>query len=152
MRIVVLISILTTLLSNASYALPILLEKNYTNYAFGYHNRGCFIDDNGFVYAYDVSSNNPIANNRGRLGSTEIKQIVDLLEKAFSGQFTERSVMYDAGETLWSGTFVGKLIKLKSDGNHMGVNSATGVNELIQKIDTLCDVEFPNFRETTSNN
>jgi len=125
-------------LTSTAHAVPVLLEKNYTNHAWSYRNHGCFIDENGFVYSYNVSKVEPIEYAKKNVGAFTLDKIKDLLLKASQGKFETKHAMADAGTTLYSGNYRGTAIKLSESGDYVGTNSAPETAMLIYYMDLYC--------------
>ena len=124
--------------TSTSQAAPVLLEKNYTNFAWGYQNQGCFADENGFVYTYNVAQKDPITLTKRTLSEKEIELASKLLQEAELGELVPKQVGADAGATLWSGVFYGKTVRLKLEGDYEGLNSSPATAELVKLIDGIC--------------
>lgn len=134
----IIISIVFLGLSNIALAVPVLFERNYTNHAWGYVNEGCFVDESGFVYTYDVNSGKAM-EEIARVSREELELGRELLMKASQGQFTRKIVAADAGSLLYSGKLWGKTIKLGESGDYYGVNDAPEAKKLLELIKGWCN-------------
>lgn len=118
-------------------------EVEYVNYAWGYDNRGCLVDQEGnvFKYGYGHSSDGKGLVPAGKMSDADLKFADELTEKALLGKFTEHVVAADAGSTLWSArTRYGQEVKLQSKGDFEGTNSAPEAAELVKLLNGLCNI------------
>lgn len=130
--------IMSFLFSSVASAMPVLLERNYTNYAWGYQNYGCMVDEAGFVYQYDLRSGEPM-KSIGQATEQQIESAIDMLKRARVGVFALKRKAFDAGATLWSGQFYGQTVKIKQTGDYEGLNTAAETLALVNLIDQLCE-------------
>lgn len=119
-----------------------ILEREFTNHAWGYVHHGCLIDENGFAYTYSSGSYNKARPMEmiGRLSEKELKLAKELLKSiAKSGTFSTHHVSYDRGKLLYSGINHGTKISLKMEGDFAGINSASETTNLVKLIDKVCN-------------
>lgn len=118
-------------------AAPVVFEYNYSNHAWGYQNKGCFVDEDGFIYSYKVNSGEPF-KVEGKVAKDEFTAAKELLKSASVGVFSAKRDAYDAGTHLWSGYLFGTQVKLKQSGDTKGQNAAPQAAELSKLIDSWC--------------
>ncbi len=128
------------LVSTTGSAGLMVFEYNYSNDAWGHQNRGCFVDENGNAYNYDMASGEPI-HLMGNVGKKQFSRAKELLEKAADGSFVARRHAADAGISSWCGNLYGKQIKLRQTGDLLGKNSAPEAEELAKMIDAWCGLQ-----------
>ena len=119
-------------------------EVEYTNYAWGYDNSGCLVDQEGNVYKYGYGhhSNGKGLEASGKMSDADLKFASELAEKALAGKFTEKLVGADGGSTLWSAyTRYGQQVKLQLRGDARGENSAPEAKELVKLLNGVCQID-----------
>jgi len=119
-------------------------EVEYTNYAWGYDNRGCLIDVEGNVYkfAYGHSSDGKGLVPAGKMSEADLKFADELTDKVIVGTYNEKAVAADAGNTIWSAyTRYGQQVKLQGQGDFEGKNSAPETDDLLKLINGVCVIQ-----------
>lgn len=126
-------------------ALPIAFERNYTNYAWGYQNHGCLIDQKRFVYTYNEAQNEPFLLV-GRMSAEAFAQARALLIEVSKSEYAVKPYAVDAGVTIWRGNLEDGLdksqghvlIPIKMLGNNIGERATPRAEELVQLIEKWC--------------
>ena len=116
-------------------------QVDYSNFAWGYDNKGCLIDREGNVYAYSYghSSDGKGIVNIGKVSASDFARADKLAQDAQKGKFTQTTVGADGGTTVWTATTqFGQEVKLKSQGDFGGSNSSPAAAELVSFIDGAC--------------
>lgn len=129
-----------TFLSPMAKAAPILFELNHVNHAWGYMNRGCFVDEKGFIYKYDHAVDVPF-QHIGRATDEELQEAQNLARAAKGGTFHQEHALRDAGSKLWTAQVDGKKVLLAQWGDIMGTNSAPEAQKLAEQINQWCKSE-----------
>ena len=133
--------LLTLIVAGNIFAMEPLFQVEYTNYAWGYDNRGCMIDREGNIYSYGYghSSNGKGIVNIGKVSQSKLTHANKLAEKAQLGKFTTTIVGADGGSTLWSATTeYGHLVELQLSGDSVGTNTSPEASELVAFLDGVC--------------
>lgn len=123
------------------FAFQPLFEIDYSNQAWGYDNRGCFVDREGNVYKYGYghSSDGKGIVPAGKMSEADLKFANELTEKARNGKYTTQHAAFDAGITSWTAyTLYGEKVPLKATGDEEGKNDAPEAAELVKLLNGLC--------------
>lgn len=125
------------LFANSAFAVPIVFERNFKNERWGQQDNGCFVDENRYVYGYDVRTDIPI-QLLTRMPEKSFNDALDLVSQIAMSEYSREEVGVDGGITKYTSLHRGEMIPLRETGNVVGTRNDERTNVFVEIIEAFC--------------
>lgn len=120
-----------------------ILEKTFKNWAWGYQEDGCYLNDSKDIYYYSVAPRKILDIKIGKLDAETFEKVLTWITEAQKGKVSEpRNVMADAGIRLYKAFIHNKErvkeVILQQWGDWQIDNDSPAAQELVKLLDKEC--------------